>query len=124
MMRNLHLRLALLGCCALAGCSISQQPVTRDLVVGTYAYRSEDPEDRPTDHNLDRLLLEGDGKYDFIQGGSTKAKVETTGSWTLWSGRDGVHVILGHAGYPVKVKGKEVQLLVDNDTGIWYQKVK
>jgi hypothetical protein len=98
--------------------------VTRDLVVGTYAYRSEDPEDRATDHNLDRLVLESDGKYDFVQGGSTRPKVETSGSWSLWTGRDAVHVILDHAGYPVAVKGKEVRLLVDDDTGIWYQKVK
>jgi hypothetical protein len=107
-----------------AGCSINQQPVAKDLLVGTYIYKSEDPEDRPTDHNLDRIVLERDGKYEFIQGGSTKAKVETTGSCTLWTGRDAVHVILDHSGYPVEVKGKEVRLLVDNDTGIWYQKVK
>ncbi len=122
-MTKLHLRLAILGCCALAGCRTSQ-PVTREILVGTYVYKSEDPEDRLTDHNLDRLVLEPDGKYDFVQGGSTKPKVETAGSWRLWSGRDAVHVILDHSGYPVEVKGNEVRLLVDNDTGIWYQKVK
>jgi len=123
-MRNLHVSLAVLGCCLLAGCSLNQQPVTRDLVVGTYVYKSEDPEDRPTDHNLDRLTLESDGKYDFVQGGSTKSKVETKGSWSLWTGRDAVHVIVGQSGYPVEVKGNEVRLLIDNDTGIWLQKVK
>jgi len=123
-MTKLRLRLAVLGCCVLAGCSPNQQPVTRDLLIGTYVYKSEDPEDRATDHNLDRLTLESDGKYDFVQGGSTKSKVETTGSWSLWTGRDAVHVILGQSGYPVEVKGKEVRLLVDNDTVIWYQKVQ
>lgn len=44
-------------------------------------------------------------------------------NWKLWTGRDAVHIILGQSGYPVEVKGKEVRLLVDNDTGIWYQKV-
>jgi hypothetical protein len=124
MMRNPHLRLAVLGCCALTGCSLSQQPVSRNLVVGTYVYKSEDPDDRPTDHNLDRLVLESDGKYDFVRGGSTKPKVETSGNWKLWRGRDAVHVILDQSGYPVEVKGKDVRLLVDNDTGIWYQKIK
>ncbi len=33
-------------------------------------------------------------------------------------------VDLDHSGYPVEVKGNEVRLLIDNDTGIWLQKVK
>lgn len=93
--------------------------------MGTYVYKSEDPEDRKTDHDRDRLTLQSDGKFDFIQGGSTKPTVDTSGSWTLWLGRDATHLILDHqSSYPVEVKGEEVRLLVDNDTGIWYQKVK
>ena len=124
-MRNLYLSLTIIECCVLAGCGTSQ-PVTRDILVGTYEYKSEDPEDRPTDHTLDRLILKADGKYNFIQGGSTKAKVETTGGWTLFKGRDAMHFVLDldHSGYPVEVNGKEVRLLVDNDTGIRYQKVQ
>jgi hypothetical protein len=124
MMRNLHFRLAVLACCVLGGCSLNQQPVTRDLIVGAYVYKSEDPGDRPTDHNLDRLTLKSDGKYLFVQGGSTKLRVETRGSWSLWTGRDAVHVIVGQSGYPVELKGTEVRLVIDNDTGIWLQKVK
>ncbi len=122
-MTKLCLRLAILGCCALAGCGTSQ-PVTQDILVGTYVYKSEDPEDRPTDHSLDRLVLERDGKYDFIQGGSTKPRSEQTGSWHLYEGGRQPTLDLDHSGYPVEMKGNEVRLLVDNDTGIWYQKVK
>ena len=124
MMKNLHLRLAVLGCCVLAGCSLNQRPVTRDLLIGTYVYKSEDPEDKPTNHNYDRLTLQADGSYDFVQGGSTKPKAEHTGSWHFYPGGREPTVDLDHSGYPVQVKGDEVRLLVDNDTGIWYQKVK
>jgi hypothetical protein len=123
-MRKLRLRLATLGCCALAGCSLKEQIVPRDVIVGTYIYKSEDPDDRATDHNLDRLVIGRDGKYDFVQGGSTKPTVETSGAWSLWTGRDAVHVILNHSGYPVEVRGNEVRLLIDNDTGTWLQKLK
>lgn len=122
-MRNLHLRLALLGCCALAGCGTSQ-PIKREMLIGTYVYKSEDPEDRPTDHNFDRLILQGDGKYVFILGGSTKPRSEQTGSWHFYSAGWQPTVDLDHSGYPVEVNGNEVRLLVDNDTGIWYQKLK
>ncbi len=60
-MTNLLLRLAILGCGALAvGCR-TRQPVKREALVGTYIYQSQDPEDRKTDHNLDRLTLQSDG---------------------------------------------------------------
>ena len=123
MMRNLHVRLVVLGCCALAGCGTSQ-PIKREMLVGTYVYRSEDPEDKPTNHNFDRLTLQADGSYDFVQGGSTKPKTERTGSWHFYDGGRQPTVDLDHSGYPVELKGNGVRLLVDNDTGIWYQKVK
>jgi hypothetical protein len=32
--------------------------------------------------------------------------------------------MLDHAGYPAVVKGGEVRLMIDYDTGIWYAKSK
>jgi hypothetical protein len=122
-MRNLYVRLTVLGCCALVGCGTSQ-PIKREMLVGTYVYKSEDPEDKPTNHNLDRLTLQADGSYDFVQGGSTKPKTEHTGSWHFYAGGRQPTVDLDHSGYPVDVKGNEVRLLIDTDTGIWLQKVK
>ena len=113
------LRLAILACCILAGCH-TQVPVTADALVGDYIYKSEDPGDRATDHNLDHLTLRSNGKYDLVQGGATKAKTEMLGAWTISMDRSGVPmVLLDHAGYPVWADGKEIRLLIDNDTGIW-----
>jgi hypothetical protein len=48
--------LGMLACCALAGCHAAP-PVTRDALVGSYAYQSQDPEGKPTDHEFDHLTL-------------------------------------------------------------------
>lgn len=113
-------------CCVLAGCA-PQPPVTRADLVGTYVYKSEDPEGKPTDHEWDRLIIEADGKYDLVQGGPTKPKTETAGVWILYAWSPSAHgpeVVLDHAGYPIEIKRKTVRLLIDNDVGIWYEKVK
>jgi hypothetical protein len=119
---KLHLQVAMLACCVLAGCT-AQPPATRDALVGSYTYVSQDPENRATDHEWDHLTLQADGKYDLVQGGPTKAKSEKTGLWHF-TGGDPAEVLLDHAGYPVSVKRGEVRLLVDNDVGIWYAKAK
>jgi hypothetical protein len=90
--------------------------------VGDYVYKSEDPEGKPTDHTLDHLVLQSDGKYDLVEGGSTKPRTETIGTWTVGDG--GSEVLLDHSGYPIQIKGTEVRLLIDNDVGIWYAKTK
>jgi len=119
---KLHLQIAMLACCALVGCHASP-PVTRDALVGNYAYKSQDPEGKASDHEWDRLTLQGDGKYDLVQGGPTKAKFEKTGFWTF-TGGDPAQVMLDHAGYPAVMKSGEVRLMIDYDTGIWYAKSK
>jgi len=69
------------------------------------------------------LVLQSDGKYDLVQGGSTKAVFEKKGVWRVVPG-DPPNVLLDHAGYPIQIKGSEVMLLIDNDVGIWYAKAK
>ncbi len=121
-MTKLHLQVAMLACCVLAGCKASP-PVTRNDLVGTYVYKSEDPEGKPSDHEWDRLTLQADGKYDLVQGGPTKPKSEKTGIWQFYGG-DPAEIDLDHSGYPVRVKGGEVRLMIDYDTDIWYSKGK
>jgi hypothetical protein len=117
--------LVVLACCVLAGCRTTQPPVTREALVGSYVYKSEDPEGKATDHEWDHLTLQADGKYDLVQGGPTKPKSETVGAWTLWSGgASGPEVLLDHGGYPIRIHGNEVRLLIDDDVGIWYAKAK
>jgi hypothetical protein len=122
---RLQLRLAILACCVLVGCRATQPPVTREALVGSYLYKSEDPEGRVTDHTLDHLVLQSDGRYDLVLGGSTKPRTETFGSWAISDvGNDGPEVELDHSGYPIQVKQNEIRLLIDNDVGIWYAKAK
>lgn len=138
-----RLVLLLLACYALAGCHTTRPPVTREVLVGSYTYVSKDPENRVTDHNLDHLVLQADGRYDLVEGGTTKAVSEKKGVWRIEPGRPlhvlpaparpGVpsrwivpgnppNVLLDGAGYPIEIKRNEVRLLVDLDVGIWWVK--
>lgn len=120
-----QLVILVLACSALLGCHGRQPPIIRELLVGSYVYKSEDPEGSPTDHTWDHLTLRADGGYDLVQGGPTKPKSETVGVWTLWSGRaSGPEVLLDRGGYPIEVNGDDVRLLIDTDVGIWYEKAR
>lgn len=119
---RIQLLMLTLTACFLAGCT-SQPPASRQVLLGSYAYKSQDPATKASDHEWDRLTLQEDGKYDLVQGGPTKVKSEKTGLWTF-TGGDPAQVMLDHAGYPAVVKGGEVRLMIDYDTGIWYSKSK
>ncbi len=102
----------------LTGCRSVQPSVTREVLVGTYSYVSEDPESRATEHNLSPLLLLPDGTYDLVEGGTSKAVSEKKGIWSVQPAiPSGVEVVLDHAGYPIAVEDNEVRLLVDLDLG-------
>ena len=121
------LRFASIAICglglAVGGCHSKQTSITYGSLVGTYVYKSEDPEDRSTDHNWDRLTLSPDGRYDLVQGGPTKPKSEKTGRWHSYA-VDPSEVDLDHAGFPVRVERGEVRLVINDDVGIWYAKLK
>ena len=91
--------------------------------MGNYVYNSQDPEEKTTGHNLDHLVLQADGTYDLVQGGSNRPMSEKKGHWSFHAG-DPSEVALDHAGYPVQIKGKEIRLLINDDLGIWYAKTK
>jgi hypothetical protein len=128
--------------CVLAGCT-TQPPVTTQVVAGNYTFVSKDPESRATDHNLNHLVLQSDGTYDLVEGGTTKAVSEKRGTWRVEPGsptrffpapaRPGApsrwivpgnppNVLLDGAGYPVEIKKNEIRLLIDLDTGVWWTK--
>jgi hypothetical protein len=109
--------------CALAGCHTTQPLVTQEVLVGSYTYVSKDPASRTTDHNLDLLVLQSDGEYDLVEGGTTKAVSDKKGVWRIAPGNP-PNVLLDHAGYPIEITKNEVRLLVDLDVGIWWVKAK
>jgi hypothetical protein len=106
------------------GCHTTQPPVTQELVAGNYTFVSKDLESRATDHNLNHLVLQPDGTYDLVEGGTTKTVSEKKGVWRIEPGTpsDHVDVVLDHSGYPVEIKKNEIRLLIDLDTGIWWVK--
>lgn len=57
----------------LVGCHTTQPPVTKELIAGNYTFVSEDLESRATDHSLDHLVLQSDGIYELVAGGTAKA---------------------------------------------------
>ncbi len=118
--------LACIGCvAALANCRSAQPPVSKELLVGSYFYKSQDPEGKQTDHEWERLTLRTDGRHHLVQGGPTKPRSEVVGVWTITSeGAREPEVLLDHAGYPVEISGSEVRLVIDLDLGIWYAKAR
>jgi hypothetical protein len=118
--------MVIVASCVLAGCHKTQPPITREALVGSYTYVSEDPESRATDYNLSHLILRSDGTYDLVEGGTTKAVSERRGFWRIEPGSPSnvVDVVLDHAGYPIESTKTEVRLLIDLDTGIWWVKAK
>ena len=91
--------------------------------MGSYSYFSKDPESRATDYNLNDLVLQSDGEYDLVEGGTTKAVSEKKGVWRIVPGKV-PNVLLDHAGYPIEINKNEVRLLVDLDLGIWWVKAR
>jgi len=100
------------------GCTTA--PVKSDTLVGDYIYRSAD---KGAQHDPDRLTLRSDGKYVLVHmpGGHPGSTEE--GEWRLENGPS-PNLLLNHAGYPIKVKGKDVRLLINDDLGQWYEKTK
>lgn len=118
--------LLVIACCFLAGCHKNVPlAITQEMLVGSYVYHSEDPDSKPSDHNLDHLLIQSSGQYDLVQGGSTKAVTEVKGHWSISppvTSHEPPTIDLDHAGYPIEIHGHEIRLMIDNDLGIWWDK--
>ena len=112
--------LTLMGC-VLVACRTGP-PITTELIVGSYSYYSE--ESRATDHNLSRLVLQSGGRYDLVEGGTTKKVTEKKGVWSIYPEKEGQppNVVLDDALYPIEITRNEIRLLIDEDTAIWWVK--
>jgi hypothetical protein len=138
-----RLVMLMLLCWNLSGCHTTQPRVTRGVLVGSYTYVSKDPRSLSTDYNQNRLVLQSDGTYDLVEGGTTRAVLEKKGVWRLEPGRplqvlpsparpgapsrwigggSPPNVLLDQAGYPIEIKKNEVRLLINLDTGVWWAK--
>jgi hypothetical protein len=112
-----------------SACSAQRRLTERD-VVGRFVYHSEDPGDRRSDHERDAIVLNADHTYVLTTGGSTKAVALRMGRWKFAdstpTNQGGPEVVLETQGYPVRRSFPRgiVRLGIDDDTGIWFEKVK
>jgi hypothetical protein len=123
MLSSVPFRSVMLVSLVMVGCRTTQREITPEALVGTYAYVSQDPESRATDHNLNHLVLRSNREYDLVTGGNTKAISEEKGVWTIRSGNP-PDLLLKNEVLPIELKNNEVRLLVDLDVGVWWAKGK
>jgi hypothetical protein len=104
-----------------AGCTSSRNvSLERDSFVGEYIYHTDD---KGSPHDPDRLTLREDGKYILAQMPRGQPGSEQQGVWRLEGGAN-PEILLGSAGYPIEIKGKNVRLLINEDLGWSYEKTK
>jgi len=101
---------------ASTGCPVQQDiSLKPESLVGEYAYHSASWDSAPPQN---RLILRADGTYTLTEDPATKY-----GQWRLVGGAK-ADIVLGDAVYPVKVNRKEVRILINDDRGQWYTKIK
>jgi hypothetical protein len=104
-----------------AGCTSRRNvPPERDAFVGEYIYHTGD---KGSPHDPDRLTLKEDGQYILVlmPGGQPGSKQQ--GVWRLEGGAN-PEILLGSAGYPVEIKDRNIRLLINQDLGWSYEKMK
>ncbi len=106
---------ALAGLIVAGGCGHHGLAATRANMVGRYVFESADPGLR---HGADTLTLRADGTY-LLQRVQPAAVI--AGRWRFENGRE-PEVLLDSLGYPVRVTGRTVRLLVDLDLGYAFVK--
>lgn len=97
-----------------------RSPLRLDTVIGEYRYHCAD---KGAPHELDRLTLHADGKYVLVHMHEAEVASTTSGTWRL-VGEPTPNIQLDNAGYPVRIQGKNVRLLINDDLGQWYEKTK
>jgi hypothetical protein len=112
----------LLAFASLSACSC-HQALSKAALVGVYIFRSDDPQGNDPSHQWDRLQLLADGRYDWVQGGPAKPRIEKTGSWTFHDGPR-PYVLIEQDDFPIQVEKGNVRLVVDDDAGTWYGKTE
>lgn len=104
-----------------SGCYVERSvSVKPDTVVGDYVHRSGD---RGAQHDPDRLTLRSDGKFILVRMPGGHQGATEKGTWRLVQDPDPT-ILLDHAGYDVKIRGKGVRLIISYDRDQWYEKTE
>ncbi len=104
-----------------AACTLPERrPLRPESLVGDYILRCDDrgaPCDRGT------LTLRADGKYVLRGASPWESGGDEQGVWRFEGGSH-PRVAVGDRGLPVELRGEDVGLLVDDDLGEYYWKIK
>jgi hypothetical protein len=115
---------ALITAALTGGCS---EQVRQREIAGEYLYQCDDPlslEPKWDEHRWNRVVLRQDGSYLATQPVRGPASTQEEGRWTLenYGGRPGV--FLGTRGYPVRLRPKEIRLVINDDLSQWFAKAR
>ncbi len=118
-----YLNVGLLGLTSLCfGCTCERPaPLTADTFVGEYVFQLGDS--GAPHHDPDRLTLKADGNYVLLHMPDGHPGSTEEGTWKLLSNRGQPQLAFGYGTYPVKIRGKRVRLLVNDDLD-WYEKTR
>lgn len=83
-----------------------------------------DAASRTPSHQIgDHLKLQDDGTYELDRASRSGPGSIITGHWVFTKG-DSPTVDLGHAGFPVRLNGDNVELIVNDDVNARFEKSK
>ncbi|MGH9581488.1 MAG: hypothetical protein ACRD4O_00950 [Bryobacteraceae bacterium] len=121
-----QLRVYMIGISALlsilCGCSSERNAQLKpETFVGEYIFQMGDS--GAPHHAPDRLALKADGKYVLVHMPGGRPGSTEKGTWHLFTDFE-PRVGFGNRTYPVEIKGERIRLLISDDLGYWYQKVK
>lgn len=100
------------------GCGRHELAAKRANMVGRYVFESADPKLR---HPVDTLTLAEDGTYILLQLVPRQPVTVVGGHWSF-AKRPAPEVSLDSVGYPVRITGRTVRLLVDPALGYAFVK--
>ena len=92
--------------------------LTPESFVGHYTYHAED---KTFDYKPANLTLRADGKYVLVYLDNGHPATREEGRWQLVRDPD-LNVVLDHSGFPVELKGGHIRLMINYDSGKWYEK--
>jgi len=96
-------------------------PLTAETFVGTYIYYAAD---KTEPHDPDELTLRADGTYMLIREPSGLPRATEEGRWKLVVDSYGPEILFARRGYPVRIKGRSIRLVISDDRSHWYQKIE
>ena len=105
------------------GCrSNPKQKPTISTFVGEYVFQMGDS--GATYHDPDRLILEANGHYILIHMPHGHAGLKESGTWEMWSYKGDPELSFEFGTYPAEINGRHIRLIINDDLGYWYEKIK